>query len=493
MKSTLNKTDDVNGSIIIELEKADYQEQVDKSLNKLRQKANIPGFRQGKVPKSVIRKLYGKSVMAEEINKIVSDEVSNFIRDNKLKILGEPLLDNTEEKQVDLDKDDEVFTFYFDVGLTPEFELKIDKEIEHPYYSVDLEQDILDKQIDSYKQNYGTYITVEEEAIETDMIKGILTEVVEGEAKGEVDKVKDGEAKEELWVIENAILMPSYLKDEEIKKSFVGSKVGDTIQFNPKKAYDNNEAEVASLLQTTKDVVKDVNSDFRFEIKEDTRYKEAELNQDIFDRVLGEGVATTGEEFKDKVKEMLERQFKPSADHLFIHEMRDRIVEKMNEVEFPDLFLKRWLNEISEERTAEQVEEDYPKLLDDIKFQVVTQRIVEENEIKVEFQDIEAMAMEVAAAQFAQYGMTNLPPDMLQNYSKSLLEKEDSVRDLYERVKEERIIEWLKDNITLINKKVSSEEFNEVMAEHSKLHGHGEEDLDEEVAGQEQVTEPEFE
>ncbi len=171
MKSTLNKTDEVNGTIVIELEKADYQENVDKSLNQFRQRANIPGFRQGKVPKSLIQKLYGKAVKADEINKIVTDEVGNFIRDNKLKILGEPLPDNSDEKLVDLEND-EILKFYFDVALTPEFDLLLDKSVELTCHKVLLEENLLDEQMDAYKKNYGTYLSVEDEAKDTDLIKG---------------------------------------------------------------------------------------------------------------------------------------------------------------------------------------------------------------------------------------------------------------------------------------------------------------------------------
>lgn len=463
MKSTLNKTDEVNGTILIELEKADYQGKVDKSLNQFRQKADIPGFRQGKVPKSIIQKLYGKSVLIDEVNKIVTEEVGNFIRDNKLKILGEPLTDMSEGRQVDLDKD-ETYKFYFNIGLTPQFDIALNKDTEHTYYKVDLEEDLLDKQIDSYKQNYGTYLKVEEEAVETDLIKGTLTEV-----EGDNDK-------ENGKIIENAILMPSYLKDEAIKNKFVGAKVGDSVIFNPRVAYDNNEAEIASLLQTTKEDIKDINLDFRFDISEVTRYKEAELNQEMFDRILGEGAVATEEDFRSKVKENIEKQFKPNADHLFIHEMKDIIVEQMKDVKFPDEFLKRWLLESSEDRTKEQVEEDYPKILEDLKFHVVKQKIVEENEIKVEFKDIEALAIEVSRAQFAQYGMTNLPDDVLQNYSKSLLEKDETVQNLYEKATEDKIIDWLKENITINDKTVSSKEFNEIMTEHSHLHDENEHD-----------------
>ena len=457
MKSTLNKTDDVNGTIVIELEKADYQEKVDKSLNQYRQKANIPGFRQGKVPKSVIQKMYGKAVLVDEINKLVTDELGNYIRENKLKILGEPISDDSEEKQVDLEND-ELMKFYFDIALTPEFELVLDKETQLNWYHVKLEDELFEKQMDAYKQNYGTYVSVEGEAKDTDLIKGTLTEVEAG-----VD-TENGQ------VIENAVLMPSYVKDETVKNSFIGAKVGDSVVFNPKTAYDNNEAEVASLLQTTKDKVADINCDFRFDIKEVTRYQEAEMNQELFDKVLGDGVVTTEEEFRNKVGAELNNQFKPNVDHLFIHEARDIIVEKMNDVQFPDAFLKRWLLESSEERTAEQVEEDYPKILEDLKFHIAKQKIVEEHEIKVEFSDIEALAAEVAKAQFAQYGMTNLPADVLQNYTKSLLEKEETVQNLVERATEDKIIQWLKENVTVVEKDIFSNDFNKMMSEHAHLH-----------------------
>jgi trigger factor len=353
------------------------------------------------------------------------------------------------------------------VGLTPTFDLKLE-DVEQEYYNVELEEDLLDKQIDSYKQNFGTYLKIEEDAVETDLIKGTLTEV------------ENGEVKAEGIIVENAILMPSYLKDETIKSSFIGSKIGDAIVFNPKTAYNNNEAEVASLLQKTKEEIKDINPDLRFDINEVTRYKEAELNQELFDRVVGEGTVTTVDEFRTKVKEQILKQFKPGADHLFIHEMRNKIVEKMAQVEFPEDFLKRWLLESNEERNEEQIANDFPLILDDLKFHVFKQKIVEENEIKIEFKEIEALAVEVARAQFSQYGMSNLPDDVLQNYSKSLLEKEETIQNLYEKATEEKVIEWLKKNIKLVEKTVSSKEFNKLMSEHSHEHEEHEDQNDHE-------------
>jgi trigger factor len=459
MKSTLNKANDVNGTIVIELEKADYQEQVDKSLKQYRQKANIPGFRQGNVPKSLIRKLYGKAVLVEEINKIVSDEMGNFIRDNKLKILGEPMPADNLDEEIDLENDEKL-SFSFNVALTPVFDLKLDKSVELTSYNVQPEPELLDRQLTAYKQNFGKYISVEEGAIETDLLKGTLFEMEGGEEK------KDGQ------VIENAVLMPSYIKEEATKNSFIGTKVGDSVVFNPRKAYDNHEAEIASLLQTTKEEVAKIDADFRFDIKEVTRYKEAEMNQELFDRVLGEGAASSEEEFKAKVNVELSNQFQPNADHLFLLEVKDIIMKRMKKVTFPDELLKRWLLETDEKRTAEEVEKDFPKILEDLKFHVAKQKIAEDNDITVEFADIEALAAEVARTQFAQYGMSNLSPDVLQNYTKRMLEKEETIRGLYERVTENKIIDWLKENVTIIEKEIPSKDFSELLNEH--LHQHDE-------------------
>ena len=266
MKVTLNKTDNVNGMIAIEIEKTDYQENVDKALNQYRRQAQIPGFRQGKVPKGVIQKMYGNSVLVDEINKLVSNELFSYIRENDLDILGEPLPNETEQKTIDFEKD-ENFEFKFDIAIAPEFDVTFSEEDVLTYHNVKLEDDLLEKQIDVYKQNFGSYSTIESDAEESDLIKGVITEL------------ENGEPKEDGIVIENGIIMPSYIKDEETRNKFIGSKVGDKIVFNPKTAYDNHGAEIASLLHKTKEEVEDINSDFTFEINEVTRYTEAELNQ----------------------------------------------------------------------------------------------------------------------------------------------------------------------------------------------------------------------
>lgn len=451
MNVTLNKTDNVNGVISIEMERADFQGNVDKALNQYRRKASIPGFRPGKVPMGVVKKLYGTSVLAEEVNNLINSSLSNYIQENKLPILGEPLPKEDPEKELDLEKD-EKFTFEFEIGLAPEFDLTFDKETALPLHKVTLEDELFEKQIEGYKQNFGTYDKVEESALETDLIKGKAVEL------------ENGEPKEDGIVVENAILMPSYIKnDEETKNRFVGANAGDEVIINPKKAYDN-EAEIASFLNIKKEDVAEVTSDFKFTIEEITRFKEAELNQEMFDKVLGEGVATDEESFRAKVKEELSKQFAPDADYFFMKEVRKAILEKMENIEFPEAFLKKWLKLTNEQATDELIEKDFPNILNDIKYQIAKDKIVTDNDIKTEASDVQELASQVAQSQFAQYGMSNLPAEMLQDYVKRMLENEETVKGLFARVVENKIAAWMKENVTLEEIAITSEEFSKLTA-----------------------------
>ena len=475
MNVTLNKTDSVNGVISIEMERADFQGNVDKALNQYRRKASIPGFRPGKVPMGVVKKLYGTSVLAEEVNKLINSSLSNYIQENKLPILGEPLPKEDPEKELDLEKD-EKFTFEFEVGLTPEFDLTFDKETALPLYKVELEDDLFEKQIEGYKQNFGTYDKIEESALETDLIKGKAVEL------------ENGEPKEDGIVVENAILMPSYIKnDEETKNRFVGANAGDEVIINPKLAYDN-EAEIASFLNIKKEDVADVTSDFKFSIEEITRFKEAELNQEMFDKVLGEGVATDEESFRAKVKEELSKQFAPDADYFFMKEVRKAILEKMEDAEFPEEFLKKWLKLTNEEATDELIEKDFPNILNDIKYQIAKDKIVTDNDIKTEASDVQELASKVAQSQFAQYGMSNLPAEMLQDYVKRMLENEETVKGLFARVVENKIAAWMKENITLEEIVITSGEFSKLTAAENQQfeEAEAEEEVEEEKESEEE-------
>lgn len=445
MNVSLTKKDEVNGVITIEIEKSDYQERAEKALNQYRNRVNLPGFRQGKVPKHLVKKMYGEAITAEELNKIIHEQLIGFIRENNLNILGEPVAE--EREPVDYTKEEKL-VFNFGVALTPEFDLNLTDKDQLTYFKVNLEDDKLEKQIEAYKSNYGTYQKIDEPSVDTDLLKGTLTEL------------ENGQPKEDGRVIENAIMMPSYVKDEATKKELIGVTPGKEVLVDPQKAYDNNEAEIASFLQLRKEEVKDIHSVFSFKVNEITRFQEAAFDQSLFDRVLGEGVATSEEDFKNQLRTILNDQFKPSSDYLFMKDAEELILKKMEDVKFPEETLKQFLLSTKEDRTPEQMEEDFPKILKDLKFHLAKEKILKEQNIQIADEEVEAMALEYAKSQFAQYGMTNVPLENLEGYAKSLLKNQDTANNMYETILNRKIQEWIMNTVKVTDKVISSDEMN---------------------------------
>lgn len=399
----------------------------------------------------MVKKMYGKHVLVEEINKLVSENLYGYIRENKVNILGEPLPNETEQKEINFDTQEE-FEFCFDVALAPEIKVELSKNDKIPYYQVAIDEDMLNKQVEAYKANFGTYEEVDE-VEEKDLVKGTIAEL------------ENGTPKEGGIVVEDAILMPSYLKDEEEKAKFIGAKKNTVIVFNPKKAYEGAEAEIASLLKVNKEAVAGIEGDFSFEIKEITRHKDAELNQELFDKVFGEGVVTSEEEFKNKIREALAEQFTPQSDFKFLTDTRDVLVEKAGELSFAEDLLKRWLLVANEKNTKEKIDEDYPKIIEDLKYHLIKETLVKENNLKVEDNDIENFAKRVAKAQFAQYGMLSVPEDVLANYAKDMLKNKQTLQNIIDRAVEEKLAGWLKEQVDLEVKEVSTEEFGKLFEE----------------------------
>lgn len=262
--------------------------------------------------------------------------------------------------------------------------------------------------------------------------------------------------------MEDAVLMPSYLKGEAEKAKFIGAKANTVIVFNPNKAYEGAEAEIASLLKVDKEAVAGLTGDFSFEIKEITRHKKAELNQELFDKVFGEGVVSSEEEFKNKIKDALAEQFTPQSDFKFLLDAREVLVQKAGELKFADDLLKRWLLAANEKNTAEKLDEEYPKIIEDLKYQLIKENLVKGNNLKVEDADIENFAKRVAKAQFAQYGMLSVPEDVLANYAKDMLKNKQTLQNVIDRAVEEKLAAWLKEQVELDVKEVSAEEFNKL-------------------------------
>ena len=446
MNVSFNKNNDaVSGILKLEIVKADYAEQMDKELRGIRQKANVPGFRRGMVPLGMIKKMYGKQVMLETINKLVSENLFKYISENDLHVLGEPMPNETEQKPLDFDKSED-FEFCFDLALAPEINIALSKEDKLPFYSVKVDDEMINGQVDAYRSNFGTY--VDGEAVEEkDMVKGTVAEL------------ENGAPKEGGIVVENAILMPMYIKNEEEKAKFIGANVNSVIVFNPNKAFEGAEAEIASFLHVEKEKVAGLTGDFSFEIKAISRHQQAEMNQELFDKVFGENVVTSEEEFKQTIKDALMEQFTPQSDFKFLMDIRDLLVERAGELKFDDALLKRWLLASNSKNTAEDLEKNYPQVIKDLTYQLVKDALVRQNNLTIEKADVEDFAKRVAKAQFAQYGMLSVPEDMLNNYANEMLKNAQTADNIANRTMEEKLAAWLKEQVTLDQKEVEADEF----------------------------------
>ena len=449
MNVSFQNIDKVSGMLTVKIEKSDYQEKVEKALKSMRQKAQMPGFRKGMVPMGVIKKMYYKSVLAEEVNKILSDTVYNYIHENNLSILGEPLPNQDKQPAIDFDTMDE-FEFLFDIALAPEFNVTVDASDKVDYYTIEVTDEMLKTQVDSYAQRKGKHEKVDSYQ-DNDMLKGLMAEMDE-----------NGNTKEGGIQVEGAVLMPSYMKNDEQKAVFATAKINDVLVFNPAVAYDNNESEIASLLHIEKEAAAAVKSNFSFQVEEITRYVPSELNQELFDEVFGEGVVKSEEEFVAKVKENLQEQLMPNSDYKFMVDMRQHLTEKVGAVEYPEALLKRIMLLNNQEKGEEFVNENFADSIKELTWHLIKEKLVKANDIKVEQPEVLEMAKNAVKMQFAQYGMMNIPEDVLSNYAAESLKKKEQVEALVGRIVDSKLAQALKAQVTLEPKTVTLDEFNKM-------------------------------
>ena len=449
MNVSLQNIDKVSALLTVKLEKADYQEKVDKSLKSLRQKAQVPGFRPGMVPMSLVKKMYGKSVIAEEVNKALSEAVYKYIQDNNVSILGEPLPNEDKQPEIDFDTMEE-FEFLFDIALAPEFKAEVDAKDKIDYYLIDVTEDMVNNQVKAYTQRNGKYEKVDVYE-DKDMLKGLLAELDE-----------NGNTKEGGIQVEGAVMMPSYMKNDEQKAIFANAKVNDVLVFNPHTAWEGNAAELSSLLKIDKEEAAEMKSNFSYQVEEVTRFVEGELTQEIFDQVCGKDVVKTEEEFRAKIKEVIANQFVADSDYKFLIDVRKMLMEKVGKLEFPDALLKRIMRMNNQDKDEKFVDDNYDKSIEELTWHLIKEQLVKANNIKVEQEDVVNMAKEATRAQFAQYGMMSVPEDLLENYAKEMLKKKESVEGLVNRVVETKLASALKSQVKLNNKTISAEEFNKM-------------------------------
>ena len=450
MNVSMQNVDKVSALLTVNIEKADYQERVEKVLKKYRQQVNMPGFRKGMVPMSLIKKQFGKSAMAEEVDKLMQDAVNNYIRENKVNMLGMPLPNEEKMQTIDFDTQ-ENFEFVFDIALAPEFKAEVSEKDAIDFYTITVSDEMVNSQVDMYAQRAAKYEKVEEYQ-DRDMVKGLLAELDE-----------NGNTKEGGVQVEGAVMMPSYMKNDEQKAIFATAKVNDVLVFNPNAAFEGNEAELSSLLKIKREEVAEMKSNFSFQIEEITRAVPAALTQELFDQVFGEGAVSSEEEFRGKIKEGIAAQFLADSNYKFLLDARTYLMNKVGKLEFPDALLKKIMLMNNEDKGESFVEENYEKSLEELTWHLIKEQLVEAFEIKVEQADVLEMAKENTRMQFAQYGMMSIPEEMLENYAKEMLKKKENVEGLVNRAVETKLAAALKGKVALNNKEVSMEEFNNLL------------------------------
>ena len=452
MNVSFEKVDKVNALLTIQIEKADYEKKVSAALKDFRKKASLPGFRPGMVPTSLLKKRFGTEILAEQVNKILGEEVYKYIREQKINILGEPLPNEDKQEPVDfVNKED--FTFVFDVALAPEFDAKISDKDTLDYYQIEVTDEMVNSQVESYAQRGGQYNKVEEYK-EGDMVKGILAQL---DAEG---NVLEGGIQ-----VEGAVMLPNYMKNEDEKAKFNGTKVNDVLVINPAKAYENNDVELSSLLKISKEEAAEMKSDFSYQVTEITRYEASAINQELFDKMLGEGVVSSEEEFRAYIKKQLENQFANDSQYKLTLDLRSYLTERIGKLEYPEATLKRIMSLNNQDKDADFIEKNFAPSLEELTWHLIKEQLSEQLEIKVEEADILESAKIATRLQFAQYGMMNIPEDMLLNYAKEMMKNKQQVENMVARTIENKIADKAMEVVTLNRKTVSLDEFNKMFAQ----------------------------
>ena len=448
MNISFEAPDKINGLMTITLEKEDYQGEVEKTLKDYRKRANIPGFRPGQAPMGMIKRQYGTAVKMDVVNKVLGEKLYEYIRENKIQMLGEPLANAGQEPQ-DLENAD-TLTFKFDIAVAPEFEAKLSDKDKVDYYHIKVDDKLIDQQVEMYQNRAGQYEKVEAyDAEQRDMLKGDLREV-------------DGTVE-----VADAVLMPQYIKVEDQKKLFDGAKLGDIITWNPRKAYPESDVEVSSLMKIEKDDVKNHEGDFTFQITEISRFTKAEVNQQLFDQAFGEGQVKDEKEFRQKISDMISKQFESDSDYKFLLDVRAYVEKKVGKLEFPEELLKRVMKQNNKDRkdVEEYVEKNFEASIKELAWHLMKEQLVAAQNIKVEDDDLKAVAKEAARAQFAQYGMSNVPEEYLDNYAQEMLKKRENVDGLVDRAVDVKLTAALKGVVKLDEKDITMEDFQKLLQE----------------------------
>ena len=436
-----NSTKAGSGLMTIVIEEADYQDDVRKQLNDYRRRVNMPGFRPGQAPLPLIKKQVGPQIKVDVINKLVGNKIYDYIKENNINMLGEPM-PHLGEEPIDLDQP-APYTMKFDIAVAPEMDIKLTKKNKIAYYDIEVEDKMIDQQIDSYASRGGSYEKVDDYQ-DGDMLKGDIRELN-----------ADGSTKEGGIEVSDAIILPSYIKADDQKALFQGCKLGDILTINPKKAYPDSTVEISSLLKISKEEAENITSDFSYQITEISRYNKHAIDQELFNQVFGEGAVNSEKEFREKIAANLKEQMNENAQYRFLVDVREYVEKKLGKVEYDDELMKRIMLANNKEHDQEYVDKNYEASIKELTWHLAKNKLMEQCEIKLEDADVKAAAKDMARIQFAQYGMSNIPEEYLDNYAEEMLKKPEQVDQFVNQAADRKLMTALKDVVTLDTKTIT--------------------------------------
>ncbi|TKC65497.1 trigger factor [Pedobacter hiemivivus] len=447
MNITQEKINDLNAVVKIKIAPEDYTEKVDKAIKEQAKKATLPGFRKGMVPAGHIKKMYGRSILVEEINNLLSETLNKHLTDNKVEILGQPLPVMDDSKEFKWDNTDE-FEFDYELGLAPAIDVTITSKDKFTQYIVKADAETLAARIKNIRRSYGK-MTNPEVSAEDDVL---YAELVQLSADGSVF---------EGGITQTGSIRLDQVVDKKILKSLIGLKKDDVVELDLQKAFDKNEVIIAKILNISEEDAKDLQSKFQVTVKNVNRLEEADLNQEFFDKIFGEGVVTDEAGFTAKITEEIESMFKQDADRKLQNDIYTKLIESVN-IELPDAFLRKWLKATNEKLTEEELAEGYDDFAKNLKWTLIENKLIKDNSIEIKYEDVFQTAKQRLDAQFRMYSPSPMPEDQLAQYTATFLKEKDNANRIFDEVKALKVFEYIQSVATLDQKDIAYNKFIEL-------------------------------
>lgn len=449
MNITQEKIDKLNAVLTIKLKPEDYTPRVEKAIKEQAKKAKIAGFRPGMVPPSHIKRMYGKSILVDEVNSLLSDSLSKYITENNLDVLGQPLPKFKDDVNFNWDYTDN-FEFNYELGLAPEFALNIDPTAKVTEYVIKADEKTLAERVKNIRRSYGK-MTNPDVSADDDVL---YSELVQLSADGSV--FEDG-------ISNTASIRIDQIKNDEVKKSLIGLKKGDVLTFDIQKAFANDAAKVAGLLKIEEEEAADLKSDFQLTVKNVNRLEESDLNQEFFDKLFGEGAVTTEKEFRTKITEEVENMMVQDSDRRLQNDLYNLVMDKIT-FELPDEFLKRWLLATNDKLTQEDLDKDYENFAKNLRWTLIENKIMKDNTIEIKYDEVFALAKQRLDAQFRMYSPQPIAEEQLAQYTVQYLQNKENGNKIFEELKALKTLDFLKTVVNLEKKDIDSAKFAELAA-----------------------------